>query len=320
MIGMRHCFAAGAAPSKPPQFATILRQLDAIAALAGRNPQLQCTLRKTARRARLARSQTRPFHHERNRRTDMKVTLTKITTGIGLAALIAANVANAAADPAKPNQREEGIGIISGMAIGAAAGGPLGAVAGAAIGSLVGHRIDKKKQEVAVLDQRLKESDQTVTQLAAELRNSQERVAALSDEIRSQPLPVAVRKSMRGDILFRTNDSTLNGDIEAQLTQLAEALAGVPDVVVKLDGYADPRGTPGENLRLSGDRAAAVKSALEAGGIDSQRIVVVAHGEDGVTTPAGDFDGYALDRRVVITLEGEGAQLAQSSGDPALEP
>jgi outer membrane protein OmpA-like peptidoglycan-associated protein len=245
---------------------------------------------------------------------------TRITTGVGLAALIASNMANAAEDPATPNQREEAIGIFSGMAVGAVAGGPFGAIAGAAIGSLVGHRIDKKKHEVAVLDQRLKESDQTVTQLAAELRNSQERVAALSDEIRSQPLPAAVRKTMRGDILFRTNDSTLNGDIESQLSQLAQALAAVPDVVVKLDGYADPRGTPGENLKLSGERAAAVKSALEAGGIDAKRIVVVAHGEDGVTTPAGDFDGYALDRRVVITLEGEKAQVAQSSDDPAIEP
>jgi outer membrane protein OmpA-like peptidoglycan-associated protein len=243
-----------------------------------------------------------------------------MTTGVGLAALIVSGMANAAEDPTKPNQREEAIGIVSGMAIGAAAGGPIGAIAGAAVGSLVGHRIDKKKHEVAVLDQRLKESDQTVTQLAAELRRSQERVAALNDEIRSQPLPPAVRNTMRGDILFRTNDSTLNGDIEAQLTQLAQALAGVPDVVVKLDGYADPRGTPDENLKLSGDRAAAVKSALEAGGIDAKRIVVVAHGEDGATTPAGDFDGYALDRRVVITLEGEGAQVAQSGSDPTMEP
>ena len=78
----------------------------------------------------------------------------------------------------------------------------------------------------------------------------------------------------------------------------------MPDVIVKVDGYADPRGTESENLKLSSDRAEAVRAALMAGGIADSRIVVSAHGEDGVTTPEGDVDGYALNRRVVITLEG----------------
>ncbi|HKE43040.1 MAG TPA: OmpA family protein [Steroidobacteraceae bacterium] len=250
----------------------------------------------------------------------MKPILTRIIAGVGLAALATSGIANAAPDGAKPSQKEEAIGVFSGMAIGALAGGPFGAVVGATLGSLLGQRGDARKQQIATLDQRLKESDQTITQLAAELRGSQQRVADLSEEIRSQPLPVAVRKTMRGDVLFRTNDSTLSGDTEAQLTQLAQALAGVPDVSVKLDGYADPRGTPEQNLKLSDERAAAVKSALEAGGIDSQRITIVAHGEDGVTTSQGDVDGYALDRRVVITLEGANAQVAQSAADSPPDP
>ena len=177
-----------------------------------------------------------------------------------------------------------------------------------------------RSSEIATLDQRLEESDQTVTQLVGELRGSQERVAALSEELRTQPLPAAVRESMRGDVLFRTNDSTLNGDTEAQLTQLAQALARVPEVVVKVDGYTDPRGSESENLKLSGDRAEAVRAALMAGGIADSRIVVVAHGEDGATTPEGDIDGYALNRRVVITLEGTNAQVAQSAADSATDP
>jgi len=296
--------------------ATILQCRSAIAAFAGRNPPLQYTLEETGQRA-LAREVIQTRGHWR---THMKPILNKITTGVGLTALVASGIANAGQDAATPSQKQEAIGVFSGMAIGAIAGGPFGAIAGMTLGSWLGHRFDARKEQVATLNQRLVESDQTITQLAAELRGSQERVAALSEEVRSQPLPRAVRKTMRGDVLFRTNDSTLNGDIESQLTQLAQALAGVPDVVVKLDGYADPRGTPVENLRLSGERAAAVRSALEAGGIDGNRIVVLAHGEDGVTTPAGDFDGYALDRRVVITLEGANAQVAQSSGDSTTDP
>jgi len=94
----------------------------------------------------------------------------------------------------------------------------------------------------------------------------------------------------------------------------------VPDVVVKVEGYADPRGTESENLKLSGDRAEAVRAALMAGGIADSRIVVVAHGEDGAGTSEGDVDGYALNRRVVITLEGADAQVAQSATDPSIDP
>jgi outer membrane protein OmpA-like peptidoglycan-associated protein len=250
----------------------------------------------------------------------MKPRYTTVIAGAGLAALVASGTANAAQDPGKPSQKEEAIGVFSGMAIGAVAGGPLGAIAGMTVGALLGHRFDAKKQQLATLDQRLKDSDQTITQLAGELRGSQERVAALTEELRTQPLPPAVRESLRGDVLFRTNDSTLNGDTEAQLTQLAQALARVPEVVVKVDGYADPRGTENENLKLSGERAEAVRAALMAGGIADSRIVVVAHGEDGVTTPEGDIDGYALNRRVVITLEGANARVAQSATDPTTDP
>jgi outer membrane protein OmpA-like peptidoglycan-associated protein len=250
----------------------------------------------------------------------MKPSYTTIIASAGLAALVASGTANAAQHPSTPSQNEEAIGVFSGMAIGAVAGGPFGAIAGMTVGALLGHRFDAKKHEIATLDKRLEESDQTIAQLAAELSKSQERVAALNEELRTQPLPSDVRASVRGDVLFRTNDTTLNGDTEAQLTQLAQALARVPDVVVKVEGYADPRGTESENLKLSGDRAEAVRAALMAGGIADSRIVVVAHGEDGASTSEGDVDGYALNRRVVITLEGANAQVAQSATDPSIDP
>src|SRR5262245_17988203 len=184
----------------------------------------------------------------------MKPRHTAIIASAGLAALVASGTASAAQDSSTPSQKEETIGVFSGMAIGAAAGGPLGAIAGMTVGALLGHRFDAKKHEIATLDRRLQDSDQTITQLAAELSKSQERVAALNEELRTQPLPSDVRASMRVDVLFRTNDSTLSGDTGVQLTQLAQALARVPDLVVKVDGYADPRGTESENLKLSGER------------------------------------------------------------------
>lgn len=244
----------------------------------------------------------------------MKPILTHPAAGLGLIALVAAGNASAGPSTATSHQ-EETIGVFSGMVVGAIAGGPFGAIAGMTLGSWLGHRSDARKEQLATLDERLRESDQTVTQLAAQLRGSQERIAALSEELRTQPLPPAVRKTLRGDILFRTNDSTLSGETEAQLAELAQALAAVPDITVRVEGYADPRGTPTDNLKLSGARADAVRAALIAGGIADSHIVVEAHGEDGVSTSPGDVDGYALDRRVVITLQATGQQVAQSADE-----
>src|SRR5262245_28880127 len=127
----------------------------------------------------------------------MKPRHTAIIASAGLAALVASGTASAAQEPVNPSQKEETIGVFSGMAIGAAAGGPLGAIAGATIGALLGHRFDAKKHELVTLNARLEDSDQMITQLAGALSNSQERVAALSEELRTQPLPPDLRASLR---------------------------------------------------------------------------------------------------------------------------
>src|SRR4029434_4721730 len=53
------------------------------------------------------------------RRTDMKPSYTTIIASAGLAALVASGTANAAQDPSRPSEKEEAIGVFSGMAIGA---------------------------------------------------------------------------------------------------------------------------------------------------------------------------------------------------------
>ncbi len=231
---------------------------------------------------------------------------------VGLLALGVSSVASAADHPTK----EESIGMLGGVAIGAAAGGPVGAFVGIVVGAMLGDRYHTQKQTVAVLDERLRQSDQTVVALSAQLESSQEQIASLSEQIRAQPLPTSVQRTLRGEIMFRTNASTLDADTGTHLSELAQLLAAAPDIVVRVDAYADPRGTEDENLSLSEKRAQSVREALLAGGIGADRIMVVAHGEQGSASTEGDVDGYALDRRVVITIGSGGSQVAQSEDAP----
>ena len=93
-------------------------------------------------------------------------------------------------------------------------------------------------------------------------------------------------------------------------------MSAAPGISVRLDAYADPRGTEDENFALSEQRAQSVRAVLLAGGIPEDRIMVVAHGELGANSPQGDIDGYALDRRVVITIGSAESQVAQSQDTP----
>jgi outer membrane protein OmpA-like peptidoglycan-associated protein len=82
---------------------------------------------------------------------------------------------------------------------------------------------------------------------------------------------------------------------------------------VRVDGYADPRGPATLNDDLSLRRAEAVALTLEKAGCPQERLVIAAHGSAQSTSPHGDLDAYAFDRRVTVRLEG--TAVAQSTDD-----
>lgn len=247
--------------------------------------------------------------------------MNKFVVGAGILALSAAVAANAGTHPSK----EESIGLVGGAAIGAAAGGPVGAIVGIVLGGWIGDRMDTKTKTVATLNQRVVESDRTMTALNFRLIESQHALADLNLKLADTErrfalvapaegggLTPAIERTLRGEIMFRTKDATLSAGTSAHLMELAEVLAVTSDALVQLDGYADPRGTRQENLVLSEQRAASVRDSLIAGGLPAERIVIRAHGEGDAQSVAGDVDGFALERRVVITIGGAQTSVAWS--------
>lgn len=251
----------------------------------------------------------------------------KLILGAGLAALAMTGIANAGnpkLERSKHPSKEESIGLVGGAAIGAAAGGPPGAFIGLALGAWLGDRshtqkvtiaglnreLTDSKGEIVALNRKLSEADATIAQLAGDLKLSNERLTVAQAGLPS--MPPAMQRTLHGEVLFRTNESALRSDTGTQLSGLAEILASTPGAVVQLDAYADPRGTDTENLKLTERRAAAVREALVAGGLQPDRISMVSHGEQDATSIVGDRDGYAFDRRVVITISSTDAQVAQT--------
>jgi outer membrane protein OmpA-like peptidoglycan-associated protein len=108
-------------------------------------------------------------------------------------------------------------------------------------------------------------------------------------------------------MLFKTNATVLTTTGQRRLARLAEFLVANPQIAIRLDGYADPRGDDSYNKQLSLGRVRHVAQALEDFGVDVARIESFHHGDSQSAAPQGDYDAYALERAVKINLSQQGS-------------
>ena len=103
------------------------------------------------------------------------------------------------------------------------------------------------------------------------------------------------------NILFDTGKATIQPESASVLTVIADALKAEPTLKIEIQGHTDKVGIAAANLKLSQDRAAAVKAYLvKTGGIDAARLTTAGFGD---TQPIGDNnteEGRAQNRRVEL--------------------
>jgi outer membrane protein OmpA-like peptidoglycan-associated protein len=262
----------------------------------------------------------------------MKTAVSKTICTIGLMGMSVA----AMAGEAKAAPPQEPAGFIVGAVIGGFAAGPVGAVLGAGLGTWLGNRVHRASEaraaeaQVAKLQaekQTLESDKQTlqsgVTTLESEkstllsqetnlISVNQSLSAKLDDMSRqaqtvsdtpvepSGPYAAEVLDGMQGDVLFRTGSAQITPEVAHQIQVIAQAVAKSPQLKVRLDGFTDPRGSEASNMQLSQDRANAVRDMLLAAGVAEDMLEVNAYGK--TQSVATDSDGYALERRVRLTL------------------
>ncbi|MGO9935828.1 MAG: OmpA family protein [Steroidobacteraceae bacterium] len=231
----------------------------------------------------------------------MKTGFSKMIWAIGWMGASAA----AFAGDSRPAAPQEPAGFLTGAVIGAFAAGPVGAVVGAGLGTWLGNRVHRAGQaSAAEANARALESDKSALQ--AEKRNLTAKLDDLSQKIESaQTVNDAsqVLDGFEGDVLFRTGSAQITPDLAHQIGVLAQAVARSPALKVRVDGYADPRGTTDANMKLSQDRANAVRDLLLAAGVNEEALEINAYGKS--QSVAADSDGYALERRVRLTLQAQ---------------
>lgn len=102
---------------------------------------------------------------------------------------------------------------------------------------------------------------------------------ALADGKKSQHLHPRV--GQLAELTFETGSARiLDSDREENRLGYAAAWAQAnPDGLVVLDGHADETGNAAQNVRLSLQRAKAVRQQLIDSGVDPEQIVIAAYGE-----------------------------------------
>jgi sortase system peptidoglycan-associated protein len=208
-----------------------------------------------------------------------------------------------AAEADKPN-RFENIGAGSGALIGAATGGPVGLLIGAAAGVWLGDRFDEERNARTESEQRWTEASNQVDNLNGLIENSEQQIAMLETRNRqdAQAMQDAVSEALDVHVLFKTDEVEVADETQDRLARLANLLAKMGDMSIRVGGYADPRGDEEHNAQLSAQRAANVRATLIQAGIPAERISVDAYGEQQSSTDEKDYDALAFDRRVQLTL------------------
>jgi len=108
-------------------------------------------------------------------------------------------------------------------------------------------------------------------------------------------------------VLFDTGKATLKPEAKITLAKLAGVMLVFGKTTMQVEGYTDNTGSEATNLKLSDDRAKAVREFLESQGIASNRLTSTGKGPADPVAPNETPEGRSKNRRVEIV-----------SSDPAL--
>jgi outer membrane protein OmpA-like peptidoglycan-associated protein len=106
-----------------------------------------------------------------------------------------------------------------------------------------------------------------------------------------------------GGAAFASGAATLTASARAEVRVLATILAGYPGHIVTVVGHTDAVGDPVANRRLSEGRAANVRAALIAEGVDPLWIAALGRGQDHPIATNETAAGRSANRRVEVRVE-----------------
>ncbi len=107
------------------------------------------------------------------------------------------------------------------------------------------------------------------------------------------------------DVLFETGKYALSQDAQLKLAKLTGIIQAHPGLNLAIEGYTDTTGSADFNLKLSQQRADAVRAFLISQGLSADTITSKGLGEANPVADNSTAAGRKLNRRVEIIVSGE---------------
>ena len=121
---------------------------------------------------------------------------------------------------------------------------------------------------------------------------------------RRESMEQALEAKQRFDLYglrFDSDKATIQASSKNLLDDIATTLKNFPDWRLRIVGHTDATGDPAPNIRLSQERADAIKAELVGRGVDAERLITAGLGEAKPVAANDTPAGRALNRRVELT-------------------
>jgi outer membrane protein OmpA-like peptidoglycan-associated protein len=157
------------------------------------------------------------------------------------------------------------------------------------------------ESRAAILENEKIEREKQTT-AAAELGAEVKRLESELADVRAKQTDRGWVLTLKNELLFDSGGSTLKPGAQRALDNLAQFMQKYPDREIAIEGFTDSTGSKEQNQTLSEKRAWAVKAALVARGIPSNRIDARGYGPSFPVAGNDTATGRQLNRRVEIVI------------------
>ncbi len=148
-------------------------------------------------------------------------------------------------------------------------------------------------------EQQRQEADAERTQLRERLR--QQLSAVLETQETARGLIVNI-----SDVLFDFNKYTLKPEAREKMAKVSGILLAYPGLKIQLEGHTDSIGTDDYNMKLSDERANAVRDYLVQQGVLAESVTAVGLGKENPVASNDTEAGRQRNRRVDMVVSGGG--------------
>lgn len=180
----------------------------------------------------------------------------------------------------------------------------LGGAGGCATKGFVRENMREMRDEMSRVEKRLGDRSDQIATLAGEAKSSADLALAGVADARDLALGnTEFKETARYRVSFAWNSAKFDESSRAALDAAAEEIAGNPQFVVNVLGFADPSGSEEYNLALGRRRAdAVVRYLLDRRPADLGRFQSISFGETPPSIEAFDLGDGAARRQVLVVL------------------